>query len=140
MNNASFEFNKKLELDVLITGLTDVEVEYVRLFDTDNLREVIIPKGVERIGRYAFAWCDRLTNVTIPDSVTKIESNAFCSCKSLRSVTIPANVTYIGWEAFCWCDNLKTIVFKDRTLDEVRSMDGYPWGIQNLEKASVQVS
>lgn len=139
MNDASSEFNRKLELDVLITGLSEVTVEFVQQFDTDNLTDVIIPNGVEKICRYAFAWCQRLTSVTIPDSVTKIESDAFCSCKSLTSVTIPASVTSIGREAFFWCSTLKSVIFKDRTLDEVRFMQGYPWGI-SPENISVQVS
>jgi hypothetical protein len=139
MDNTSTEFNRKLELDVLITGMTEVTCEYVQQFDTDNLGEVIIPKGVKKIGKYAFGWCDNLISVEIPDGVTNIDANAFCSCGNLTSVTIPASVTKIGSDAFFWCSNLKTVEFKDRTLDEVRSMLGYPWGIRP-ENISVQVS
>ena len=139
MNNASSEFNRKLELDVLITGMSEVTCGYVQQFDTDNLSEVIIPNGIEKLGKYAFGWCDSLTSIEIPDSVTEIEAEAFCDCRELTSLTIPASVTKIGWDAFGWCSNLKNVTFKGKTLDEVRSMLGYPWGIRP-ENFSVQMS
>ena len=41
---------------------------------------VIIPKGVRKIGAWAFSKCYNLTSVTIPDSVTEIGDYAFYFC------------------------------------------------------------
>ncbi len=45
-----------------------------------SLREVIIPKGVERIGWFAFAGCISLERVELPSSVSAISYGAFENC------------------------------------------------------------
>lgn len=162
MNDASIEFNKQLELDVMISGLSEVTDSYVCKFDRDELTEVVIPDGVKSIGDWAFADCRRLTKVTIGNDVTSIGTRAFYMCNSLTSVTIGKGVTSIGYGGFSYCKGLKSVMipdsvryisetafwfcqnhlsltFEDRTLSEVCSMQGYPWNI-SPEKIHVQVS
>lgn len=70
--------------------------------------DVIIPKGVIRIGSNAFIDCDSLTSVTIPDGVTDIGEQAFWRCNSLSNITIPSSVKSIGMYAFRdtpWLEN-----------------------------------
>ena len=57
--------------------------------------DVVIPRGVMKIGDHAFSGCSSLKSVTIPDGVTSIESFAFSGCRSLISVMIPESVTRI---------------------------------------------
>lgn len=165
MNKASSEFNKQLELDVLVNNLTEVTEEYACSFAfTDSVNEVVIPDGITSIGKWAFSGCSdlkkvtisnsvtqikhcafegciNLKNVIIPDSVELIDSVAFDSCYNLKTVVIGKGATYIRDNAFVCCDNLKSVIFKGKTLDEVRSMEYYPWGIKHPEKViSVQVS
>lgn len=161
MNNASIEFNKQLELDVLVNNLTEVTREYVNEFDVkDRLDDIVIPTGVKSIQFSAFAWCNSLLNVTISEGVTEIWGWAFDSCSHLRNLTIPDTVTVIGRYAFNWCNRLtsvtigkgvkligpnafcqclclKNVTFKGKTLDEVRSMEGYPWDV-SPENINVQ--
>lgn len=107
MNNASFEFNKQLELDVLVNGLTEVTGKYVDKFsDRYHLTDVIIPKGVKSIEAWAFEYCRGLKNITVPRSVTSLGTYAFGARYK------PLNV-----------------LFEDRSLDGVRSMSDYPWGL-----------
>lgn len=47
--------------------------------------EYIVPDGIQRIARHAFAHCDGLTSVKIPDSVTEIGVNIFRFCTGLTS-------------------------------------------------------
>ena len=63
-----------------------------------NLKSVILPNKLQRIGIYAFER-NQLTSVTIPDSVTIIGSYAF-SDNQLTSVTIGSGIQYISWGAF----------------------------------------
>ena len=66
----------------------------------NQLKEVVLTKGVESIGYRAFDYCTALTRVTIPDGVTSIGDGAFRGCSGLTRVTIPDSVTSIGVNAF----------------------------------------
>ena len=92
---------------------------------------VVIPNNVTNIGPAAFYECNNLTNVMIPNSVNVIGYSAFYSCSSLKSMTIPNSVTRIGHGAFYYCNNLKSLIFKDKTLEQVKAMKNYPWGIKD---------
>jgi hypothetical protein len=67
----------------------------------------------------------------IPDNIKHIANGAFFRCESLTTVYIPNTVTYIGYYAFSMCDALKEVIFKGRTLEEVKRMDNYPWDIND---------
>ena len=84
---------------------------YAKLYLNNKLvTNVIIPDGVTRIGKGAFAYCNSLKTITIPSSVTVIGAAAFESCSNLNSVTISDGVTTIGDGAFYDCDALKSVV------------------------------
>lgn len=150
MNNLSLEFNRQLELDVLVNGLTDITIDYIEHIEYDKLTDVIIPEGIKHIGIHAFSgWsslssitipntvtsiddgafssCWKLTNIVIPNSVTNIGSCVFTWCGKLTQLTIPASVKYIGACTFWNCDNLNNLIFEGKTIEEVRSMPNYPW-------------
>ena len=71
-----------------------------------NVSTYNIPKGVTRIGDYAFSDCIGLTAITIPKGVVSIGEDAFFNCSSLTTITIPSSVTSIGRGAFAWCSGL----------------------------------
>lgn len=118
MNNASKEFNRQLELDVLLNGLTEITEGYVNQFNIPELIDVIIPEGVTRIGCWAFLSCDNLKNVTVPRSVTSIGIDGFGAKTKYKHMKV---------------------LFTDRSLDGIRGMYGFPWGLSK-QKISVQVS
>ena len=63
---------------------------------TQNLKSVIIPEGVTKIGYSSFNRCTGLTSITIPKSVTTIDIGAFYGCSALETVYI-ADLT-------AWCN------------------------------------
>ena len=54
-----------------------------------------------------------IKDLVIPDGVTRIGSYAFYGCSGLTSVTIPSGVTIIGYMAFYGCKNLANAIFSD---------------------------
>ena len=96
-----------------------------------SLTSITIPDSVVSIGYGAFVDCDSLINVTIGNNVTSIGSDMFYYCSSLMNLTIPDSVMRIGDNAFSNCGNLKSVIFKGKTLEQVKDMNNYPFGIEN---------
>ena len=96
-----------------------------------SLTSISIPIFIKSIGNSAFARCTSLTSINIPDSVEDIGSYAFYYCTSLTSISIPDSVKRIRRYAFEDCTSLKEVIFKGKTIDEVKAMDSYPWGIED---------
>ena len=119
-------------------------------------KHITIPAGVERIYGAAFYQYRSLESVTLPSTVIEIYINAFCQCTSLKSVELPASVKSIGewaflrceslesvdvhgyapcigYNTFMHCPNLKRLTFRCNTLEQVRTMVEYPFGIADDE-------
>ena len=86
--------------DILI--LSDDKTTVLSVKDK-NVKSVIIPNCVTKIGENAFSGCESLESIDIPDSVTEIGKKAFRWCRSLKSIDIPNSVTKIGECVFCEC-------------------------------------
>ena len=101
-----------------------------------KITKCIIPDSVTHIGSYTFYKCKSLTSITIPNNVTGIGKYAFSYCELLTSITIPNSVSYIGDDVFWNCTSLKEVIFKGKTLEEVKQMKNYPFGIEYSEFVS----
>lgn len=60
------------------------------LLELRKLKSVVIPDGVERIGRFWF-WGSEVESVEIPASVKEIGIEAFCNCKRLKKLVFKKN-------------------------------------------------
>lgn len=123
-------------------------IEYFAFSDSDLLTGVVLPSGLETVGRYAFYRCELLDNVTIPSTVSLIREYAFSGCKSLEtlvlepgvsaidrnafsdcdalvSVTVPGSVSSFGDNIFSSCDNLETVTFLEGITTIPRYMFNY---------------
>ncbi|MBP5784485.1 MAG: leucine-rich repeat protein [Methanobrevibacter sp.] len=99
------------------------------LFDKNGNEDDI--KKIKSIGEDAFAYCENLESIEIPDSVKSIGIDAFWFCKNLKSIIIPDSVTSIRNFTFLGCTNLKSLTFKRKTIDQVKAMRNYPFGIKD---------
>ncbi len=118
----------------------------------ESLQSITIPNSVKSVGSYAFAnccslkkvvvgngittlsWsmfenCINLKDISLPDSISTIAHWAFANCGKIKSISIGSNVEEIGVFAFSACTGLKQIFFKGRTMEQVKDMKNYPWGI-----------
>lgn len=71
-----------------VTSLQPYAFSPVRQPETcQNLKELVLPKGLKQIGRYAFYGCTSLKALTLPDSLCNIGAGLFVGCKNLAQLT-----------------------------------------------------
>jgi hypothetical protein len=83
--------------------------------DGEEIKDLVIPDGLNSIRDKTFYSCSSITSVTIPNSVSSIGAAAFAYCSGLTSLTIPDRVTSIGSGAFYRCSGLKSITSLNKT-------------------------
>ena len=99
------------------------------LFDEDgNLDDI---SKVKTIISCAFEDCTSLVKIKIPNNIESIGCCAFINCTSLTSIKIPDSVEWIENYAFVDCTSLKELVFEGKTIDQIKAMNNYPWGIRD---------
>lgn len=80
----------------------------------------VVPSGVEKIGRAAFANCYRMKEITIPEGVTTIGADAFYNCLSLKRISLPSTLTrFDTWPGaqFSNCISLDSIYIPENVSD-----------------------
>ena len=75
-------------------------------FQCSQLTRVIFGKGVEEIGRAAFAECKLLHEILIPPFVKLIKNGAFSGCLQLTTAILNEGLDEIGDVAFRKCTSL----------------------------------
>lgn len=92
-----------------------VLVEQTRTFiepyayaDNSQLKNVVIPYGIDTVGKYAFLNCKNLENIVFPESLITIGEGAFEGCKKIQTIVIKQAVEICG-NAFCECSSLSAI-------------------------------
>lgn len=67
-----------------------------------DVKEYLIPDGVEQIAEEAFRGQPYIEEIVFPDSTIAIEKRAFADCRSLREVHLVKNIKKIGIESFAY--------------------------------------
>ena len=76
-----------------------------------EIKNLVIPDGVEAISDFAFYQCRSITSLVIPGSVKTIGSSTFEDCTGLKSIILSEGVEEIGGSSFEGCTGLSTIIF-----------------------------
>ncbi len=78
-------------------------------FNYTQFEDISLPNGIESIGSWCFANCDKLKHLVIPSSVISIGEYAFFACKGIESINLPQEITIINKGTFEFCEQLKSI-------------------------------
>lgn len=69
-----------------------------------------MPRDLEYVGEYAFAYCYSIYGtLKLPEGVKKVSANAFAQCHSMFQLELPAGLSKIDNRAFYQCINLREI-------------------------------
>ncbi|MBQ9950568.1 MAG: leucine-rich repeat protein [Clostridia bacterium] len=74
-----------------------------------NVKEIVVPEGVEYMPKWVFWGCDSIEKVTLPSTLKELPDNAFQDCVSLTECDVPNGVTLIRGGAFQNCGALRDI-------------------------------
>lgn len=74
--------------------------DYVLSEDYKNLKKVILPSTIKKIGDQAFKNCVALKEINIPEGCIEIGQGAFSDCSGLEEITLPSTIKTIGACAF----------------------------------------
>ncbi|NPD92491.1 TonB family protein [Prevotella sp. PMUR] len=121
---------------------------------------LVLPEGLERIGKNAFANFTNLKSINIPSSLHYIDNNAFYGCVSLEEIVLPAGLEILGIKAFYNCRSLRNINIPETvrnimgqcfrgclSLEEIKLPDGIDrigpgvfYGCEKLSRISIPMS
>lgn len=110
---ASFRFRRMFTeamLEADINPLNYMTIVPRRYLYQSELKHIIIPDGVTKVGNYAFAG-SKLEEVTLPEGVTYIGEGAFMNCTALKTLHLPSTLKQIDTAAFSWCRSLEEVTF-----------------------------
>lgn len=99
----------EVEIPSSYNGKPVTAVNDAAFYNNSAITSVVIPEGVETIGKNAFSGCVELTYAVFPSTLTSIGSSAFVFCKKLNNVEIPASVESIDNHAFRECTVLGSV-------------------------------
>lgn len=96
-------------------------------FECDKLEEIELSEGLKEIGLAAFNRCSSLKEVIIPDTVTKIDTAAFQDCADLKKIIIPDSVTEIGEGILDGCSQVVIVCSEDSAAYRYAQENGIKW-------------
>ena len=94
-----------------------VEVDDRMFKECDQLKEVLLNEGLQKIGDESFYHCKSLESITLPSTLIEIGSYAFAGCSSLGEVVLNETLRTIGVAAFASCLSLEHITFTSTVTD-----------------------
>lgn len=97
----------------------------------ESINEIVIEKGITRVGSYAFNQCKKVEKITLPDGMLSIGNHAFWNCASLTNINLPAGVNEIGEGAFGYCRELKKLAIP-YSITKIENRTFYACGFSNI--------
>ncbi len=77
-----------------------------------TIKKICIPHTVERIGKSAFAECDKLEEIILNEGLQEISISAFEGA-AIKKIIFPHSIVKLGTYAFCNCDKLEEIILNE---------------------------
>lgn len=73
-----------------------------------------------------------MKSIKLPNTLTEIGTNGINLAYELTNITIPSSVTSMLTGCFSRASKLKTLVFNEKTEEEIKSMENYgKWGLNS---------
>ena len=96
--NRAFEwdYNGNDPIEVIVIPDSVTEIGNHVFSNRKNVRNITLSKGLKKISKSMFSYCDALEEVIIPDGVDEVCDAAFFGCKNIKKIYFPASITKIS--------------------------------------------
>ena len=101
-------------IETLVVEKGVQSIGHFAFHDCGSILTLQLPDTLESVGDFAFAYCYGLTEITLPKNVASLGRAAFYNCYDLSKISFPKNLQSIGDEAFCECGGLETLSLPDK--------------------------
>ena len=125
MGKCAFQDSGIQEIDLSKTQITSIEGRTFHV--CRNLKNIILPEGLEKIDYFGIAGCTSLENLKLPNSVRFLGKAALARNIMLKSVNIPECLESIPEYALMGCINLESLHIPDNVTtigDKAFSLSG----------------
>ncbi len=126
------QLQEGLELKKVVIPSTVKRIGAEVFQSNKTIEEIVIPDSVEIIGDYAFHNCTSLKSIDYP-AMNYIPIGAFSECASLAEFVVPETVEAIGAYAFGSCTSLSSVTLNEglqqigySAFSKARLGNGYP--------------
>lgn len=127
-----YQLPEGLELKKVVIPSTVKRIGAEVFQSNKTIEEIVIPDSVEIIGDYAFHNCTSLKSIDYPP-MDYIPIGAFSGCSSLTEFVVPETVEAIGAYAFGGCTSLSSVTLNEglkqigySAFSKARMGNGYP--------------
>lgn len=87
----------KVEVPGEVDGKPVVEIAKKAFLSRKNIRELILPETIKRIGDWTFAYCGKLERIVLPGTVEEIGKAVFANCGALQRIDCVETVDDRNW-------------------------------------------
>lgn len=108
-----------------------VQNGFVDIIPPANLKTVILPASVTKIGSNAFAYTN-IEKCVLPENLTLLESYAFYKSSLSGTLDLPANLIEIGNRCFTNCEYIDKVICQS-SLQEIGIMAFYECKFSEIE-------
>jgi hypothetical protein len=130
--------NGDSEIFVIPSMIDGKEVTQIvgRAFAMEDMKAVVIPETVTRIGKEAFLGCIELETVYVRgEALTEVGEKAFTICNKLSNIYLPDSITTIEPAAFSGCGGLEKI----NIPSSLSVLQGSVFALSGLEKIELPI-
>jgi hypothetical protein len=96
----------KIEYIVIEDGQNRSNIPYSFFSNCRELKDVVLPDCIEKIGSFAFRGCTSLGTTELPKNLISIGSFAFSDCAAFNVEALPDGLTEIEEATFSGCTSL----------------------------------
>lgn len=107
-------------------------------FENSKLKELVFPKTLKEIQRYAFSCCRSLTSIFFNESLKDIGVGAFSGCNRLKMIHLQKMMQNISRIAFANCSELGVVYIEESDIKLHIGLQAF-YGCRNLNEFNIAV-